>query len=350
MKLSVVSRLTWYLAGMLALSLGIIVLLTYREMVLEATDPAAFGEEPEPLWWQVTEVTLRSIIPLAVMAAGGWWLTVRAFRPLQDLTQAARRIHEGNLEERIPPTGRGDEFDTLTTTFNEMTARLAASFDRVKSFTLHASHELKTPLAILRADYEELVDDPQRSKEDRARFASHLDEIERLARIVDGLSLLTKADASLVQLRREEVALDEVVREAAEDAGVLAEARQITVSCSASQDITIHGDRHRLRQLLLILCDNAVKYNREGGSISLGLAMAGGHAVLRVRNTGPGIPPAEQPRVFERFHRGESARRSRTDGCGLGLAIALWIARAHGGSLTFTSAPDSTEFVLSLPA
>ena len=112
----------------------------------------------------------------------------------------------------------------------------------------------------------------------------------------------------------------------------------------------VQGDRHRLRQLLLILCDNAVKYNREGGSITLGLSSRGDHAVLSVKNTGPGIPPEDGDHVFERFHRGEAARQMNLEGCGLGLPIALWITRAHGGTLTFTSKPDDTEFVLTLPA
>ncbi len=350
MKLSVVSRLTWYLAGVLAIALGIIVLLTYREMVKEAADHAAYGQEPEPLWWQVIEVLLRSLIPLAFMAAGGWWLTVRALRPLRELTEAAQRIHAGNLQERIPLTGRGDEFDTLTRTFNEMMARLAASFDRVQSFTLHASHELKTPLALLRADYGELVDDPARSEEDRVRFISHLDEVERLSRIVDGLSLLTKADSSLVNLQHEEVHLSRLVEDAAEDAQALADSRNINVTCQSSPPIMVYGDRHRLRQLLLILCDNAVKYNIAGGSVSLVLTSHHDRAVLRVRNTGPGISPEDLPHIFERFHRGESARDHHVEGCGLGLAIALWIAQAHKGSLTVSSNPEETEFTLSIPA
>ncbi|QIE99978.1 ATP-binding protein [Roseimicrobium sp. ORNL1] len=350
MKWSVVTRLTWYLAGVLTVALAIIVVLAYREMVLEAADPASFGEEPEPLWWQFAEVTIRSLIPLTVLAAGGWWLLVRALRPLKALTESAERMHAGNLQERIPLTGRGDEFDTLVQTLNDMTARLAASFERVRDFTLHASHELKTPLAILRADYEELVNDPKRPEADRVRFASHLDEIERLTRIVDGLGLLTKADASQVTLQRESLSFDELVRDAAEDARVLAEPTHITVSCNTSGPIMVQGDRHRLRQLLLILCDNAVKYNREGGTITLGLSARGGHAVLSVKNTGPGISPEDGVHVFERFHRGEAARQMNLEGCGLGLPIALWITRAHSGTLTFTSKPDDTEFVLTLPA
>ncbi|HSI65331.1 MAG TPA: HAMP domain-containing protein, partial [Candidatus Saccharimonadia bacterium] len=155
--MSVGTRITWYLVGVLAVAVGIVALLSYREMVMEAADPGAYGEEPEPLWWQFAEVALRSLIPVAVLGAGAWWMIMRTLRPLESLTQAARRIDAGNLQEHIPLTGRGDEFDVLTQTLNEMTARLATSFERERDFTLHASHELKTPLAILRADYGELV-------------------------------------------------------------------------------------------------------------------------------------------------------------------------------------------------
>jgi signal transduction histidine kinase len=301
------------------------------------------------LWWQLGEVVLRSAIPLTVLAVGGWWLTMRALKPLHTVTETASRIHAGNLHERIPLRGTGDELDRLTTVFNDMTARLEDSFNSIREFTLHASHELKTPLAILRADYGELVDEPGRSEADRERFISHLDEIERLTRIVNGLTLLAKADAQIIQVKREAVRLDVLVVEAAENAHALAEPHEISVSCDPFPEVTVIGDRHRLRQLLLILCDNAVKYNHKGGELSIKLTQGDGLAKVMVRNTGAGIPPAEQSRVFERFYRGPCAQANDIEGCGLGLSIATWIARAHDGQITFTSTPEFTEFTLSLP-
>jgi signal transduction histidine kinase len=349
MKIKLSTRLTLWFAMLLLVALALDTTLSYREMVLESADPHAFGlEEPEPIWWQFGEVMLRSSIPLALLGAGAWWLTRRALRPLETLTDAASRIHSGNLDERIPLTGRGDELDKLTHVFNDMTTRLAQSIDRIREFTLHASHELKTPLAILRAEFGELVDDPGRSHADRERFASHLDELDRLTRIVNGLTLLTRADAQQIKLEREPVALDALVREAGENTHALAEPRGLTVVMDSMPPVQVRGDRHRLRQLLLILCDNAVKYNHVGGKVSFHLIEQGGIVKVAVRNTGPGIPPAEQPRVFERFYRGSSAPSDDIEGCGLGLSIAAWIAREHGGSLTFTSSPEQTEFLLSL--
>ena len=347
--MSLGTRLTWWFIALLALALVMVLGLSYRELVMEAGQPEAFGEEPEPVWWQLAEVAMRAAIPILVLALGGWWLTRRALQPLHALTEAAGRIHAGNLQERIPASGKGDEVDKLTDVINDTTARLAASFDRIREFTLHASHELKTPLAILRADFGELIDEPGRSEADRERFASHLDEIERLTRIVNGLTLLTRADAQQITLDRETIALDPLVREAAENTQALAESRGVKVVVESLDAVSITGDRHRLRQLLLILCDNAVKYNRTGGVVAFRLISASDHADIVILNTGPGIPAAEQPRVFERFYRGSSAPADDIEGCGLGLSIASWIAREHGGTLTFTSEPDRTEFVFTVP-
>jgi signal transduction histidine kinase len=345
------ARLALWFAAMLLVALALDTTLAYREMVIEqgSGNPEAVGEGPEPVWWQFGEVVLRSCIPLAVLGAGAWWLTVRALRPLQTLTTAAERIHEGNLRERIPLPGSRDELEQLTAVFNDMTARLELSFDRIREFTLHASHELKTPLSIMRAELGELIDEPGRSLSDRERLASHLDEIERLTRIVDGLTLLTRADARQIRLSREPLALEALVREAAENTQALAEPRKVKVSMGTFAEGTVYGDRHRLRQLLLILCDNAVKYNRTGGTISFELLQKDNFMQVHVQNTGAGIPASDQARVFERFYRGSSAASNEVDGCGLGLSIATWIAREHGGTLTFTSTPDRTEFVFAMP-
>lgn len=347
--MSLGTRLTWWFIALLALALVMVLGLSYRELVMEARHPEEFGEAPEPIWWQLAEVAMRAAVPLIVLALGGWWLTRRALQPLHALTEAAGRIHAGNLQDPIPVSGKGDEVDKLTNVINDTTARLAASFDRIREFTLHASHELKTPLAILRADFGELIDEPGRSEADRERFASHLDEIERLTRIVNGLTLLTRADAQQITLERQAIGLDALVREAAENTQALAEPRGVNVVVESLDTTSITGDRHRLRQLLLILCDNAVKYNRAGGNVVFRLVSAGDHADVVIRNTGPGIPTAEQPRVFERFYRGSTAQADEVEGCGLGLSIASWIARQHGGTLTFTSRPEQTEFVCRLP-
>jgi len=215
---------------------------------------------------------------------------------------------------------------------------------------LHASHELKTPLTVMRGDAEQLLDKTPCTPEQREILTSHLDEIQRLARIVDNLGLLTKADAGLVTLERTPVPLHELVREAFDDAVVLGAKLGLNVELPESQPTLVSGDRHRLRQVLLNLVDNAVTYNRPRGSVALTLRRDGDRARLAITNSGPGIPPDQLPRVFDRFYRGDLARQIRADGSGLGLSIAQWIVHAHGGTIAMASEPGrQTTITIELP-
>jgi signal transduction histidine kinase len=186
--------------------------------------------------------------------------------------------------------------------------------------------------------------------EQRERAASHLDELRRLSRIVDGLTLLTKADAGLVTLSISPVRLDELVADIFADAQILAELQGISVELSARETLEAPGDAHRLRQILLNLVDNAVKYNHRGGWVIMALQRAGETAEFTITNSGPGIPAEVLPRVFDRFFRGDPAHSSVVEGCGLGLSIAKWIASAHHGSIDITSQPQrSTTVTVRLP-
>jgi signal transduction histidine kinase len=266
------------------------------------------------------------------------------------LTQAVEKIHAGNLSARLPHSGNGDELDRLTDVFNTMTARLDHSFQHIREFTLHASHELKTPLTILRGELENALHEPLATAAQKERLAGQIDEIERLAKIVDGLTLLTKADAGQIMLKSEAVRLDELVRECVGDTRILAQAQEIQVGLEPCDEVTVAGDRHRLRQLLLTLADNAVKYNQPQGRVDFSLQGEAIWAVLKITNSGPGLPADLQPRVFERFFRGEASHDSATDGCGLGLSIAQWIVNAHGGQIGFVSGPNTpTTVTVKLP-
>jgi signal transduction histidine kinase len=261
------------------------------------------------------------------------------------LTEAVEKIHERNLAAPLPRTGNGDELDRLTEVFNAMTARLDGSFQRIREFTLHASHELKTPLTILRGELETALTENQPGPAQRERLASQIDEIERLTKIVDGLTLLTKADAGQIALKCEPLRLDELVRESFADAKILAQPQKIEARLDACDEITVIGDRHRLRQLLLNLADNAVKYNRPGGTVDFSLRRDGKSAELKITNTGTGLAKELQPRVFERFFRGDASHNHTIEGCGLGLSIAQWIVTAHHGEIHFTSEPDKLTTV-----
>ncbi len=298
---------------------------------------------------------MRAVVWIALptvllSVGGGWWLMRRAMAPVAALTRAAEGITEQNLDEPLPRAHNGDELDRLTEVFNAMTARLHNSFTRVRDFTLHASHELKTPLTVLCGETETELREENLSSQQRDRCASRLDELRRLSRIVDGLTLLAKADAGLISLSRATVSLDGLVRDCFADTQVLAQASGIRVRLDPCDPAMVSGDAHRLRQLLLNLADNAVKYNQPGGAISMSLRRANGSAQLAISNTGPGIPADSLPRVFERFYRGDRAHSNEVEGCGLGLSIAQWIVSAHNGSIQIESKPsDLTTVTMRLP-
>jgi signal transduction histidine kinase len=231
-----------------------------------------------------------------------------------------------------------------------MTARLNASFTRIREFTLHASHELKTPLTVLCGETETELRDESLSPAQRERAASQLEELRRLAAIVDSLTLLAKADAGLINLSLVPVRLDELVRDCFDDTQILAHTSGINVELTNCETATTNGDAHRLRQLLLNLADNAVKYNDPKGYISMSLRCAGDSAELAISNTGPGVPPELAPRVFDRFFRGDPAHSTNVEGCGLGLSIAQWIVSAHNGTIQMVSQPSRlTTVTVRLP-
>ena len=300
---------------------------------------------------EIVEIMLWISIPAVFLSiGGGWWLMRKALAPVAALTQAAERIDERNLGDQLPRTRNGDELDRLTEVLNRMTARLHDSFTRIREFTLHASHELKTPLTILCGETETVLRDELLTPAQREHCASQLEELRRLTRIVDGLTLLAKADAGLIRLELAPLRLDELVRDALADTRILALSSGIRVELTACEEMTVRGDPHRLRQLLLNLADNAVKYNHPRGAITMALHRAGDTAEFSIANTGPGIPPKSLPRVFDRFFRGDSAHSSDVEGCGLGLSIAQWIVSAHHGTVTIESVPSQlTTVTVRLP-
>jgi signal transduction histidine kinase len=331
------TRLGWWFAGLLTTALILVAALSYDELVAEAGTPEGLSE---PLWWKLGEIAIRSGIPLSLLGLGAWWLLRRSLSPITTLTEKAEHIHIHNLSERLPRSGNGDELDRLTEVFNAMTARLDNSFRSIREFTLNASHELKTPLAVLHGEIETALNDPSTTPAQREAYGSQLDEIQRLTKIVESLSLLAKADAGQMVLAKDPLRLDELVRDSFADAQILAQSKQINVTLGDCDEVTVRGDRHRLRQLLLNLTDNAIKYNQPKGRVNIVLKRNGTRAEFTIANTGPGIPPTVLSRVFDRFFRGDESRNREVEGCGLGLSIAQWIVRAHGGDIEITSQPE----------
>jgi two-component system, OmpR family, heavy metal sensor histidine kinase CusS len=345
------ARLTLWYAGILLISLVVMAGVLHYEFTEEQQALRQNRTPPDSPWEETGEIILYYGLPTALLLlVGGWSLMRRALAPITALTQAAERIHVNNLKEHLPCTKSGDELDRLTEVFNAMTARLDDSFSRIREFTLHASHELKTPLTVLRGELETAMRDLAATPAQREHFVSLLDEIQRLAKIVDGLTLLAKADAGQVALALEPVQLDELVRDSFADAQILGQPGHLKVELTACEEVLIRGDRHRLRQLLLNLTDNAIKYNRPDGSVAIELHRNGKFAELNIANTGGGISPALLPRVFDRFFRGEPSHNSAVEGCGLGLSISRWIVKVHGGDIRITSElGQMTTVTVSLP-
>lgn len=341
------ARLTLWYAGILFVSVLLITGLSYHEFSREKhRSNNSHGEEGENEGWEdVAQITLFCGLPAAVLGlAGGWWMMRRAMSSVTALTLATARIHERNLHEQLPRTGNGDELDRLTEVFNAMTARLDNSFNRIREFTLHASHELKTPLTVMHGELETaLRDGPPGNRE---HLLSQLDEVQRLTKIVDGLTLLTKADAGQITLKQEPVRLDELARDSHADAQILARPFDVQVELGRCEEISLPGDRHRLRQLLLNLTDNAIKYNCPKGTVTIDLHRNDKFAELKISNTGPGIPAEMQLRVFDRFFRADPAHGNTVDGCGLGLSIAQWIVTAHRGTIQICSQPETLTTVM----
>lgn len=320
------------------------------------------------------------VAPLVLLlsSAAAWWIAGRAMRPLDRMVTELEAITDGrSLHRRLavdggPPEelddGPRDELARLSATVNAMIGRLDTSFGALRRFTADASHELKTPLTVLRATVERAMAAPVHANEQLVALEEALHETTRMAALVDSLLTLARFDEGRFDLHREPVALEPLVRDVAETAHILGEAGGLDIRVTALEPAVVQGDSTRLRQLFLNLVTNAIKYTPRGGTVELALKRApsddeGGTAsvAFSVRDTGIGIAAADLPYIFDRFWRADRARSRRPvsadggplerGGFGLGLAISQWIAQAHGGSIAVASRlMRGTTFTVLLPA
>jgi signal transduction histidine kinase len=337
------TRLTLWYAGMLLGSLLLMGAVLRYELVGEYER----GRVPESPAEKIADILLFYGLPTVVLLVlGGSWFIRRALRPVETLTASAERVHAGNLAERIPRSGRGDELDRLAGVFNAMLARVEAGVASVRDFTLHASHELKTPLTILSAETELALGEPTLRADERDRLASQFEEIRRLAALVDALSLIAKVDAGLPIIASEPLRFDELLRAAVDNARILAAPCGITIELVRCDKALLNGDRASLRQVLLNLLGNAVKHNWPNGWVRVELRANLEEFTLSIENTGAPIPPELLPRIFDRFVR----RPDSTEGVGLGLSIAKTILDAHGGTVVcITRITGGAQFLIRLP-
>ena len=293
-------------------------------------------------------------LPVAVSLAGlgGYTLARGALAPVDRMAEQARSITAERLKERLPVDNPRDELGRLATVFNETLTRLESSFDQMRRFTADASHELRTPLTALRSVGEVGLRGRREPSEYREIIGSMLEEVDRLSLLVDRLLTLSRADTGETLLARDPVDMGELAREVTTQLDVLAEEKQQTLNVVVDGELRCIGDRMVLRQALLNLVDNAIKYSPAGGRITVRVSRSlDGAAVLDVIDTGPGIPADQQHRVFDRFFRLDRSRsRENGGGSGLGLSIARWAVEANGGRLTLEShdGPGAT-FRITLP-
>jgi two-component system, OmpR family, sensor kinase len=303
--------------------------------------------------------TFALMIPVAILLAsiGGYFLARRALSPVAAMGAQAALISAENLHERLAIQNPKDELGQLAERFNDLLNRLDQSFDQQKRFVADASHELRTPVAILCGETEVTLSQPLRSSDEyRESLAILGAEARRLKHIVEDLFTLARADAGQHPLLLADFYLDELAAECVRNMRTLAAARQISLRVDAQSEMPIHADESLLRRMLVNLLDNAIKYTAPGGEVHIRCDQSGSFYQVAVHDNGPGIPHDLHTRIFERFFRVDKAR-SRSDssnrdgsGAGLGLSISSWIAASHGGTLNLTtSTPNGSTFTISLP-
>lgn len=297
-----------------------------------------------------TILLFASPIALFLASTGGYWMSSRTLRPVDRITRLAGEISAKRLSARLPVRASGDELDRLSTTLNAMFERLEGSFLRITQFTADASHELRTPAAIIRATAELASSRPRTPEEHSKSWKLVLAESERTSLLLDDLMTLARADADAVVLRLSRVDLAACAREAIGEMAVLAESAGVSIRYSGPEVTDVLGDSESLRRVCLILLDNAIKYSHRGGSVEVSISCSDDNIDLEVCDTGIGIRPEDLPHIFDRFYRASKDRSRNSGGAGLGLAIARWIVERHSGEISAHSAAGrGSAFRIQLP-
>jgi heavy metal sensor kinase len=310
-------------------------------------------------------IILVITVPSALLVAslGGQFLANQALKPVDQITHTARMITSQNLNQRIKSLKVKDEISRLIETFNEMISRLDQSFHQIRQFSSDASHELKTPLTILKGEVEVALRKERTSQEYEQTLRSNLEEINRMSKIVDNLLLLARTETGEIRLFKEEVNLSHIVSDVVTQLTKLAHTKDLQiVATNHHEDIFLFGDALRIREMLLNLIENSIKYTEPGGSISVSLERNAPHSLpskeegpydgvkIVVSDTGIGIAKEDQERIFSRFFRVDKARSRDQGGSGLGLSICKWIVEAHQGEISVESElGKGSRFIVKLP-
>jgi heavy metal sensor kinase len=290
-------------------------------------------------------------VTLATASLGGVFLAGKALSPIDRITRLARRISAEDLGQRLDLRLPDDEVGRLARTFDDMIARLEDAFRRQRQFTADASHELRTPMTVIKGQIDVALQRERDPQAYRRVLQAVNEEVDRMIRLVGSLLTLARADAGQIPITLEPVSLPDVVGAAVEQVQPLAGRRGVDLQLSSSRPVTLRADDDLILQLLLNLLDNAIKYTAAGGEVTVGWNANGRDIELWVRDTGVGIADEHLPHLFDRFYRVDKARSRAQGGVGLGLSICRWIAEAHGGSISVESAlGEGATFKVVLPA
>jgi two-component system, OmpR family, heavy metal sensor histidine kinase CusS len=295
----------------------------------------------------------KRFLPLLVILASlfGYWLSGRALAPVNRIIQSAERVGVRNLSRRLEVPKAKDELRRLTEQVNLMLDRIETSVKRITQFTADASHDLRTPLALIRTSAELALRRPRSDSEYREALARILATSEETSELIEQLLMLARADANVAQLKLAPTELYPVLEAAGQKANVLASAKSLGFSQFLIHTARpVFANEAALERLFLSVLDNAVKYTAPGGRVALTLSLEESQAIIEVEDTGIGIAAKDLPHVFERFYRADQARSRETRGSGLGLSIAKWIAESHNGSIDLESTPgQGTKVTIRLP-
>jgi heavy metal sensor kinase len=286
---------------------------------------------------------------IGVSIVGGYFLAKKALRPVDQIRKAAVKITLSNLGEKIDIGGRRDELGRLARTFNEMISRLRDSFLRINQFSIDVSHELKTPLTILKGQTEVTLRKDRENEDYKSILKSNLEEINRMAEIIDDLLLLSKAETKEVKLNVEDVSLRDLIADVCMNVKIFADNKGIGLMIKELEDVKIKGDELKLRRMFLNIVENGIKYTQPGGKVDISSSINNGYVQIDIRDNGVGIAEDDIKFIFDRFYRGDKSRK-RESGSGLGLSISKWIAEMHKGTIEVKSGlSEGSLFSIKLP-
>jgi len=292
-------------------------------------------------------ISIPTSISVAIIV--GYFMAKKSLKPVDQIRKTAVKISSSNLDERIDIKGRKDELGRLAETFNAMIARLKDSFQRINQFSIDVSHELKTPLTILKGETEVALRKDRDNGEYITLLHSNLEEIDRMARIIDDLLLLSKADIQDMKLNIENISLRDLVADVCMNMKIFANNKEISLIVDELADVRLIGDELKLRRMLWNIMENGIKYTPKGGVVNISSYTNDGYVCINVKDNGMGISGDDIKYIFDRFYRADRSRK-RESGSGLGLSISKWIAEAHKGAIEVASQPSKgSQFLIKLP-